>query len=109
MTIEIPGTISPLTHERLNTVIYCLFQQDQFDYASHSFRIGATITATAGVPTWLIKKLGRWTRNAITFIVQQPLPMPQTKQHGMQMNQKLTIPTNIRELNLAGTCKPCHC
>ena len=46
----------------------------------------------------------------LTFIVQQPLPMPQTKQHGMQMNQKLrNYVTNSHELNLAGTCKPCHC
>jgi hypothetical protein len=30
-------------------------------YASHSFRIGAaTAAGSAGLPTWLIKTLGRW-------------------------------------------------
>ena len=64
------GSYSPLTCERLDTVICCLLQQaglNQSDYASQSFRVGAATTAAAaGLPTWLIKKLGRWTSNAYT-------------------------------------------
>ena len=39
-------------------------------YASHSFRIGATTTAAAaGLPTWLIKMLGRWSSDAyLTYV-----------------------------------------
>ena len=35
------------------------------NYASQSFRIGAATTAAAaGLPTWLIKTLGRWSSDA---------------------------------------------
>ena len=58
---------SPLTREKLNTVIRNLLQQagcNQSDYASHGFQIGAATTAAAvGLPSWLIQKLGRWSNN----------------------------------------------
>ena len=58
---------SPLTREKLNTVIRNLLQQagcNQSHYASHGFRIGAATTAAAvALPSWLIQKLGRWSNN----------------------------------------------
>lgn len=61
------GQFSPLSRTKLNTVLRNLLQQagvNQSCYASHSFRIGAATTAAAaGLPSWLIQKLGRWTSN----------------------------------------------
>ena len=57
------GSFSPLTRSRLTGTIRHLLMQAGMcptNYASHSFRIGAATTAAAaGLPTWLIKTLGR--------------------------------------------------
>ena len=62
--------------ETFSPLIHCLLQQaglNQSDYASYSFRIGATTTAAAaGLPTLLIKKLGRWTSNAYRSYIHCP-------------------------------------
>ena len=43
------------------------------NYASHSFRIGAVTTAAAaGLPTWLIKTLWRWSSDAYLTYVHCP-------------------------------------
>ena len=58
------GRFNPLTQKKLNRTLRNLLQQGGFNhinYLSHSFRIGAATTAAAaGLPPWLIKKLGRW-------------------------------------------------
>ena len=42
-------------------------------YTSHSFRIGAaTISVAAGLPTWLIKAMGRWSSDAYQTYIQCP-------------------------------------
>ena len=70
------GQFSPLTREKLNAVIRNLLQQagcNQSHYASHSFRIGAATTAAAaGLPSWLIQKLGRWSSNAYRSYIHGP-------------------------------------
>ena len=70
------GRFLPLSREKLNVVLCQLLQQaglNQSDYASHSFRIGAATTAAAaGIPTWLIMKLGRWTSNAYRSYIHCP-------------------------------------
>ena len=70
------GRFSPLTREILNTVIRNLLQQagcNQSHYASHSFRIGAATTAAAaGLLSWLIQKLGRWSSNTYKSYIHGP-------------------------------------
>ena len=57
------GRLNPLAQKKLNRTLRNLLQQGSFNhinYSSHSFRIGAAITAAvAGLPPWLIKKLRR--------------------------------------------------
>ena len=43
-------------------------------YAGHSFRIGAaTSAAMVGLPSWLIKTLGRWTSNFFETYISTPV------------------------------------
>ena len=71
------GTFSPLTRSKLTATIHCLLSQTRrcpHNYSSHSFRIGAATTAAAaGLPTWLIKTLGRWSSNAYLSYVRCPI------------------------------------
>jgi len=70
------GTFTPLSRSQLTTAVRQLLSQAGMcptDYASHSFRIGAATTAAAvGLPTWLIKTLGRWNSNAYMSYVRCP-------------------------------------
>ena len=70
------GTLSPLTRSKLTEILRHLLSQAGMypsNYASHSFRIGAATTAAAaGLPTWLIKTLGRWSSNAYLTYVRCP-------------------------------------
>ena len=70
------GRFSPLTRTKLNNVLRHLLQQagvNHAHYTSHSFRIGAATTAAAaGLPSWLIQKLGRWTSNTYTSYIHCP-------------------------------------
>ena len=67
------GSFNPLTQKKLNRTLRNLLQQGGFNhinYLSHSFRIAAAITTfAAGLPPWLIKKLGRWHNDAyLTYL-----------------------------------------
>ena len=70
------GTLSPLTRSKLTEILRHLLSQAGMypsNYASHSFQIGAATTAAAaGLPTWLIKTLGRWSSNAYLTYVRCP-------------------------------------
>ena len=70
------GSFSPLTRSRLTGTIRHLLMQAGMcptNYASHSFRIGAATTAAAaGLPSWLIKTLGRWSSDAYLTYVHCP-------------------------------------
>jgi len=70
------GRFHSLSHSAVTKTLRKLLHQaglDEFQYASHSFCIGAATTAAAaGLPEWLIKNLGRWSSNAyITYIHHQ--------------------------------------
>ena len=56
------GRFNPLTQQQLNKAIRHLLQRGEIsldNFASQSFRISASTTATAGLPLWLIKTLGQ--------------------------------------------------
>jgi hypothetical protein len=67
---------TPLTRATLTSHLRSLLQQQGLDetlYASHSFRIGATTAAgSAGLPTWLIKTLGRWSSDCYERYIRTP-------------------------------------
>ena len=56
------GHFNPLSWEQLTRTLCMLLQlasYDQNSHASYSFRIGAaTMAAAAGLPAWLIKRMG---------------------------------------------------
>ena len=70
------GRFNPLSREQLTRALRMLLQlagHDQNSYASHSFRIGAATTAAAaGLPTWLIKAMGRWSSDAYQSYIHCP-------------------------------------
>ena len=75
------GRFSPLSQVSLNKALRYLLAQaglNQTNFASHSFRIGAATTAAAaGIPSWIIKSLGRWASNAyLTYIHRSPSLTP---------------------------------
>ena len=46
------------------------------NYSGHSFRIGAATSATAsGLPSWLIKTLGRWISDCFETYISTPISL----------------------------------
>ena len=67
------GTISPLSHPRLTTMLCQLLSWAglcQYHYASHSFIIATA--AAVGLTPSLIKTLGRWNSDAYMAYVHYP-------------------------------------
>ena len=64
-------TRSSLTKELRSILQLCGFPSNNF--YSHSFRIGAaTSAASAGIPAWLIKVLGRWHSDCYELYIKTP-------------------------------------
>ena len=64
-------TRSSLTKELRSILEQCGFSSTNF--YSHSFRIGAaTSAASAGIPSWLIKVLGRWSSDCYELYIKTP-------------------------------------
>ena len=60
-----------LTKELRSSLQGCGLPADQ--YFTHSFQIGAATTAaSAGVPSWLIKVLGRWSSDCYEHYIRTP-------------------------------------
>ena len=75
------GRFTPLSSSAVTRVIRQLLLRaglNSTEYALHSFRIGAAVTAApAGLPAWMIKSLGRWASNAyLSYIRCQPSRTP---------------------------------
>ena len=63
-----------LTKELRSTLQHCGLPAEH--YFTHSFRIGAATTAAAaGIPSWLIKVLGRWSSDCYERYVRTPQEM----------------------------------
>ena len=64
-------TRNNLTTELRTVLKHCGLPYDKF--YSHSFRIGAATTvAKAGIPSWLIKVLGRWSSDCYERYIRTP-------------------------------------
>ena len=64
-------TRTNLTRELRTILHHCGFRSN--NYYSHSFRIGAaTSAASAGIPSWLIKVLGRWSSDCYERYIKTP-------------------------------------
>ena len=65
---------SYLTQRRLNTILKSALPSNiNNPISSHSFRIGAATTAaSANIPSWLIKQLGRWNSNCYQIYIRIP-------------------------------------
>jgi len=76
------GHFNPLSREQLTKALRNLLQlagHKHQSYASHSFRIGAATTAAAaGLPTWLIKAMGRWSSDAYQTYIHCPASILQS-------------------------------
>jgi hypothetical protein len=70
---------SPLTRDKLTSEIRTLLSMgglNSSEYAGHSFRIGAaTSAASANLPPWLIKVLGRWSSDCFERYIKTPIPI----------------------------------
>ena len=70
------NTGEPLSPHRFNCIIKAAISHlglDPSRYSSHSFRAGAATTAaTAGLPDWLIKSMGRWASDAYQLYIKTP-------------------------------------
>ena len=66
------------------------------DYNTHSFRIGAATTAAAaGVPSWLIKFLGRWRSDSYERYIHLPRATILQVPASMAAYQQNDTPTNL--------------
>jgi len=99
------GRCAPLTNTSLNKVLRILLKNaglDQLQYASHSFRIGAAMTAAVGrIPAWMIKTLGRSNINAnLSYIHSSPLLTPTINQQMSRTDAANQPPWNANEHQL---------
>ena len=87
-----------LTRRRLNKFLKAAIPTTTSPISSHSFRIGAATTAAAaGLPRWLIQKLGRWSSDCYRTYIELPNNMLTHAQRLMSVT-----------LNVGATWDPDH-
>lgn len=80
---------SPLTYSSFNSILKQLLSAAKLNptkYSSHSLRAGAATTAANhGIPSWLVRKLGRWHSECYKIYIRDPVKSIKNAQLSMSM------------------------
>jgi len=96
---------TPLSRSSLTSTVQRLLKEDGCPHASaykgHSFRSGAATTAaSAGVPDWLIKVMGRWASDAYQTYIKTPQTTLLNVSHTLSQNSSYNHATRTAYMSV---------